>query len=113
MYGSDSKNIQKLRFEKFTQKYEREEKYVNFALLPPCRDSLLLHTQQANWAAYLMKLANIAIVQEPFLLGCNWQNIIWTNEHFPEKTSNVVHNEYWGSDDVIGDEDFDESEFGW
>ena len=31
--------------------------------------------------------------------------------HFPEKIANVFHNEYQGSDDVIDDKDFDESEF--
>ena len=34
----------------------------------------------------------------------------WT---LSEKVADVVHNEYQGSDDVIDDEDFDESEFGW
>ena len=35
--------------------------------LPCCHlpENLLLHTQQANRAAYLMKRANTAIVQEP------------------------------------------------
>ena len=40
-------------------------------------------------------------------------NSIWENEHFHEKIVDVVHKEYQGSDDVIDDEDFDESEFGW
>ena len=65
LYCSNSKNINKLRFQKFIQKYEREEKYVGLALQPPCGNSLLLHTQRANRAAYLMKRSNIAIVQEP------------------------------------------------
>ena len=46
--GSDSKNINKLKFQKFTQKYEREEKYVGLDLPPPCRNTLFLHTQRAN-----------------------------------------------------------------
>ena len=57
----------------------------------------LLHTQQTNRAAYLMKRENTAIVQEPHLRDCGWDvtgNIIWVNEHFPEKIANVVHNEY-------------------
>ena len=62
-----------------------------------------------------MKRANTAIVQEPPLQDCSWDvtgNIIWANEHFPEKIANVVYNEYQGSDDVTDNEDFDESEFG-
>ena len=69
-YGSNRKNINKLRFQKFTQKYERGEKYVHLAMLPLCRSSLLLYTQQANWAANLMKSKNTAIVQEPTLQDC-------------------------------------------
>ena len=60
-----------------------------------------------------MKSANTAIVQEPPLQDFGWNvsgNIIWTNEHFPEKIVDVVHNEYQGSDDVIDNEDFNESE---
>ena len=63
-----------------------------------------------------MKRANTAVVQEPpvqdsgqYVTG----NSIWEYEHFHEKIVDVVHNEYQGSDDVIDDEDFDESEFGW
>ena len=56
-----------------------------------------------------MKSANTAIVQEPPLQDCGWDisgNIIWEDEHFPEKIADFVHNEYQGSDDVIGNEDF-------
>ena len=105
LYGSNRKNINRPRFQKFTQKYEREEKYVDLFLLPPCRNSLLLHTQQANRATYLMKRANTAIV----LTGNN----IWAIEYFPEKIADVVHNEYQGSDDVVDNEVFDELKFGW
>ena len=62
-----------------------------------------------------MKSANTAIIKEPLPQDCSWDvsgNIIWTNEHFPEKIA-VVHNEYQGSDDVIDNEDFNESEFEW
>ena len=47
-YGSNRKNINKLRFPKFTQKCEREEKYVHLAMLAPSRNSRLLHSQRAN-----------------------------------------------------------------
>ena len=62
-----------------------------------------------------MKSANTAIVHEPPLQDCGRDvsdNIIWTNEHCPEKIADAVHNEYQGSDGVTDNEDFDESEFG-
>ena len=46
-----------------------------------------------------MKSANTAIVQEPTLQGCGWDvsgNIIWANEHSPEKIADVAHKEYQG-----------------
>ena len=50
----------------------------------------------------------------PFKIGWDVSgNIIWANEHFPEKVFDVAHNEYQGSDDVIDIEKFNESEFGW
>ena len=63
-----------------------------------------------------MKRPNTAVVQEPPLQDSGWDvtgNSIWENEHFYEKIVDVVHSEYQGSADVIDDEDFDESEFGW
>ena len=36
--GRNSKSVNKLRFQKFTQKHEQEEKYLNLSLLPPCRN---------------------------------------------------------------------------
>ena len=48
LYGSNSKNINKPRFQKFIQKYKREEKCADLALPRPCKNSLLLHTQRAN-----------------------------------------------------------------
>ena len=75
-YGSNRKNINKLRFQKFTQKYERGEKYVHLAMLPLCRSSLLLYTQQANWAANLMKSKNTYNSSRAnpsrLWLGCKW-----------------------------------------
>ena len=60
----------------------------------------------------------VQILQEfksnPFKIGWDVSgNIIWANEHFPEKVFDVAHNEYQGSDDVIDIEKFNESEFGW
>ena len=75
-YGSNRKN-NKLRFQTFTQKNKREEKYVHLAMLPPYRNSFLLHTQRANRALTLMKSENTAIVQGQPLqdwLGCKWQH---------------------------------------
>ena len=57
----------------------------------------------------LDKKCKYCIVQESPLQDCGWDrsgNSIWADEHFPEKIADVVHNEYQGSDDVIGNEDF-------
>ena len=46
-----------------------------------------------------MKSANTATIQETTLQGCGWDvsgNIIWANEHSPEKIADVAHNEYQG-----------------
>ena len=46
-----------------------------------------------------MKSANTVIVQELTLQGCGWDvsgKIIWTNEHSPEKITDVAHNQYQG-----------------
>ena len=112
LYGSNGKNIKKLRFQKFTQKWE--EKYVDLALLPPSRKSFVAHPTSKS-SCLLDETCKYCNSSRATPQYCRWDvtgNTIWVNEHFPEKIVNVVHIEYQGSD-VIDYEDFDEPEFSW
>ena len=56
MYGGGHmKDVNTLRFYKFTEKQNRENKYVDLSELLPCQDTLKLHRLYANRVAYLMK----------------------------------------------------------
>ena len=55
MYGGGhAKDVNTLRFNKFTEKQNREIKYVDLSALPPCKTTLKLHILRANRVAYLM-----------------------------------------------------------
>ena len=52
-----------------------------------CRSSSYLHIKCENRAAYIMKLATLSSVSEPFLEDCRWNNdgsINWVVDPFPE-----------------------------
>ena len=56
MYGGGHmKDVNTLRFYKFTEKQNRENKYVHLSALLPCQATLKLHRLHANRVAYLMK----------------------------------------------------------
>ena len=75
MYGGGcAEDVSTLRFNKFTEKQKRENKYVDLSTLPPCQATLKLHTFRANRVAYLMKRSSVAQVEEPPLSDCGWDH---------------------------------------
>ena len=52
--GGRAKDVNTLRFNKFTEKQNRKNKYVDLSALPPCQATLKLHILRANRVAYLM-----------------------------------------------------------
>ena len=54
-----------LRLNKFTEKQNGENTYVDFSALPPCQAILKLHTLRAIRVVYLMKRSSVAKVEEP------------------------------------------------
>ena len=110
MYGGGrAEDVSTLRFNKFTEKQKRENKYVDLSTLPPCQATLKLHTFRANRVAYLMKRSSVAQVEEPPLSDCGWDHegrITQIEETYPSAVEELLV-ESQNTDESVK-EDFDE-----
>ena len=110
MYGGGrAEDVSTLRFNKFTEKQKRENKYVDLSTLPPCQATLKLHTFRANRVAYLMKRSSVAQVEEPPLSDCGWDHegrITQIEETYPSAVEELLVESH-NTDESVK-EDFDE-----
>jgi len=81
MYGHPSYNdVNMLRFEIFKSRFESNTTNdkvsfadgIDFSLIPPCRESLRMHVQRANYQTYIWKNSHIGYVTLPSPVGLGW-----------------------------------------
>ena len=51
LYGYKEKNVNKVRWLKFRDKHRKQNKVINMSALPPCKETLKLHSVRANYVA--------------------------------------------------------------
>ena len=81
------KKINEVRYLLYKAKFEKKEKVIDLSLLPPCWDSLQLHTFRANYVARRYRLSEEAIINEPRKELHGWfedGQINWVKQAFPE-----------------------------
>ena len=109
MYGGGrAEDVNTLRFNKFTEKQKRENKYGDLSTLPPCQATLKLHTVRANRVAYLMKRSSVAQVEEPPLSDCGWDHegrITWVEETYPSAVEELLADSHYTDESVKEDVD--------
>ena len=119
--GGRTKDVNTLWFNKFTEKQNRENKYVDLSALQSCQVTLKLHILPANRVAYLMKRSSVAQAEEPPLSNCGWGHegrIIWIAEAYPsavewllvdsrnaDESDEEDMNEYFGDNYMRGEHD--------
>ena len=55
LYGKKYKSVNKVRFEKIQATYKVQNKIPELSILPPCKQSLVLHLRHASYIAKLWK----------------------------------------------------------
>lgn len=78
--GSATKDINKLRHEKFVERFSVKQgkllssySGVDMSLLPPCRESLKMHVRRANYQALIWYHADKAVPDIPPAEGNGWK----------------------------------------
>ena len=103
LYGSKSKDVNKLRYKLFNRKYVKEDKIIDLSLRPPCRSVLQLHIRRANFVAAIWRRSVEAMVAVPPITLHGWLHngyVEWIKDIFPTEI-----------EDILLTDDFDENDF--
>ena len=103
LYGSRRvKKVDDLRHQLFQNIYQQKNKIFDLSLLPPCQQTLGLHSLRCNFVAKIWKNADVCTLQEP-----PTTNHGWTGERiFPDDIEHLLSE---GSDDTYFKETDSES----
>ena len=106
------REVNVLRYEMFKDTYEKKNKIQDLALLPPCKQTLPLHSRCANYIAREWKLCFRPVINYEDITSHGWKEngqTVWTNEEFPDDIEAILvgdESSYKDSDDS------DDSELG-
>ena len=109
LYGYRNKSTNSVRFRIYEKKYNKENKVIDMATLPPCNSVLRLHILRSNMVAALWKRSMIANIEMPDITQHGWDvngNINWVEEVFPTDVEDILlHEEYEDLDDYLDEND--------
>ena len=121
MYGQPSyTSVNKLRYDSFSQKYQGTSGQVlsafdgiDLSLLPPCRASLEMHAQRANYQTFIWCHAHEQFPNIPSPEGHGWKiddegsfDFEWTGGNIvPQELIDILYNDSTGGAEEEEDED--------
>ena len=79
LYGSRGvKKIDDLRHQLFQKTYQQNNKIIDLSLLPPCEQTLRLHSLRCTFVAKIWKNSDVCTLQEPPITnhGCTGEREI-------------------------------------
>ena len=109
LFSSKKSSTDEVRLEMFMKKQTVQNKVIDLSILPPCKSSLLLHMERANYVASIWKRSKQAQIEYPELSSHGWNSdgsIHWTDETFPDDVAEL----YLEDDDNSDDENIYESD---
>ena len=65
LYGFKEKSVDFVREEMFRRKEQKEHKFTDFSMLPPCNNVLRYNARRSNYLAYIRRNATSACVDIP------------------------------------------------
>ena len=105
LYGSKLRNVDIARYQLFKCKNESYNKFIDLALLSPCQNVLKLHSERANFVAYLWKQSLSLMVNIPNHNEHGWDTnceISWVEQEFPNDIEDIL---FKGNNDESCDDD--------
>ena len=109
LYGYRNKSTNSVRFRIYEKKYNKENKVIDMATLPPCNSVLRLHILRSNMVAALWKRSMIANIEILDITQHGWDvngNMNWAEEVFLTDVEDILlHEEYEDFDDYLDEND--------
>ena len=81
LYGKKSNKINVVKYDKFKEVYETQNKIQDLALLPPFQQSVQLHFKRSNYVARIWRSCLTAVIDFPNISEhgrTNSGSIVWT-----------------------------------
>ena len=85
LYRRKYREVNVLRYEMFKDTYEKKNKIQILALLPPCKQTLTLHSHLAKYIARAWKLFFRPVIDYDDITSHGWKEngqTVWTSEEF-------------------------------
>ena len=107
------KDMNEVRFEKYYDKYQNENKVFDISTLLPCRLVLFLHRKRANYFACILKRCFEASFELPSIADHAWDknaNICWIKESFPKDIEEFLISDKCNENEINDEECDSENE---
>ena len=107
MHFNKEKDVNKVRWLKFRGKHTKQNKVIDMSALPPCKETLKLHSARENYVAKMWRLSLQSNTDAPNFNGYGWDSegtIEWVHNPFPNDVDDIFF-------ELLLDEDDYES--GW
>ena len=105
LYGSRRvKKFNDLRHQLFQKTYQQKNKIIDLSLLPPCQQTLRLHSLRCNFVVKIRENSDVCTSQEPPITNHGWtgeREIQWIEKAFPDDIVQLLSE---GSDDTYFEE---------
>ena len=108
LYSSSKNYVNETRFDMFMENQIVKNQIVDLSILPPCKSSLLLHIERANYVAKLWKMSPVNLINAPPFNNHGWHcdgSINWVNEQYPDDISELLINDENDSEEYGDDDD--------
>ena len=111
LYSSRHTQINDARYGIFVKKHTIKDTLIDLSILPPCKSSLMLHIERANYVARIWKTASTSMVRPPEVSEHGWSNsaeIQWIDESYPTDITTLLLRDTDDIGEEYGEEENDD-----
>ena len=113
LYGYKREDVNKVRWLKFRDKHTKQNKVIDMSALPPCKETLKLHSVQANYVPKIWRSPLQNNINAPSFSGYGWDSegmIEWVHSPFPNDMDDIFFDPLFDEDDCKFDSECEESD---
>ena len=113
LYGYKVKNVNEVRWLKSRDNHIKQNKVIDMSALPPCKETLNLHSVRANYVAKIWRLSLQSNINAPSFSGYGWDSegtTEWVNNSFLDDMEDIFFNLLFDEDDFESGSECEESD---
>ena len=113
LYGYKEKNVNKVRWLKSRDNHTKQNKVIDMSALPPCKETLKLHSVRANYVAKMWRLSLQSNINAPSFSVYGWDSvgtIEWVHNSFLDDMEDIIFDLLLNEDDFESGSECEESD---